>query len=314
LNNSPKRQRSSIIGSVILLMLLCLITAGRATGVAVADDSIAALKQRLVSDGFEASRINLLYPPQFSPSYKTVSQTLRIRESKLDYAQFLRPTAIAAAKRFIRQYDLILQRAEVIYGVNRRVIAAILLVETHFGGYTGTVPTFAVLSTFALMDQEISRNRVWKLLPPQDQKQWERAEFDRKLMKRADWAYDELFALLHLTDGNPTQLAIMKGSIMGAIGWPQFLPSSLVRWGTDGDRDGRVDLFQPEDAIFSVANYLRAHGWDEAKTEVEKEEVIYTYNHSRPYVGAILGVAAALNEGSEASAVAPVRPESRARE
>lgn len=101
---------------------------------------------------------------------------------------------------------------------------------------------------------------------------------------------------------------------MGAIGWPQFLPSSLVRWGTDGDRDGRVDLFQPEDAIFSVANYLRAHGWDEVKTEVEKEEVIYTYNHSRPYVGAILGVAAALNEGSEASAVAPVRPESRARE
>ncbi len=314
MNNTPKRQTSSIVGSAILLMLLCLITAGRATGVAAADDSIAALKQRLVSDGFEASRINLLYPPQFSPSYKTVSQTLRIRESKLDYAQFLRPSAIAAAKRFLRQYDPILQRAEVIYGVNRYVIAAILMVETNFGSYTGTVPTFAVLSTFALMEQETSRNRVWNLLPPQDQKQWERAEFDRRLMKRADWAYDELFALLHLTDGNPTKLATMKGSIMGAIGWPQFLPSSLVRWGTDGDRDGRIDLFQPEDTIFSVANYLRAHGWDEAKTEYEKEEVIYTYNHSRPYVGAILGVAAALNEGSEASAAAPVRPESRTKE
>lgn len=314
MNNTPKRQTSSIVGSAILLMLLCLITAGRATGVAAADDSIAALKQRLVSDGFEASRINLLYPPQFSPSYKTVSQTLRIRESKLDYAQFLRPSAIAAAKRFLRQYDPILQRAEVLYGVNRYVIAAILMVETNFGSYTGTVPTFAVLSTFALMEQETSRNRVWNLLPPQDQKQWERAEFDRRLMKRADWAYDELFALLHLTDGNPTKLATMKGSIMGAIGWPQFLPSSLVRWGTDGDRDGRIDLFQPEDTIFSVANYLRAHGWDEAKTEYEKEEVIYTYNHSRPYVGAILGVAAALNEGSEASAAAPVRPESRTKE
>ena len=79
MNNSPKRQASPIVGSVFLLMLLCLITAGRATGVAVADDSIAALKQRLVSDGLEASRINLLYPPQFSPAYKTVSQTLRIR-------------------------------------------------------------------------------------------------------------------------------------------------------------------------------------------------------------------------------------------
>jgi len=47
-----------------------------------------------------------------------------------------------------------------------------------------------------------------------------------------------------------------------------------------------------------VANYLRVHGWDEAKSESEKENVIYTYNHSRPYVGAILGVARELGECS----------------
>jgi membrane-bound lytic murein transglycosylase B len=264
--------------------------------VTAAGDTFTPLKQKLISDGFPQAQIAELYPPDFTPLYKTVSQTLRLRESKLNYDQFLQPSVLAEAKRFLRKNERILVRAEEIYGVNRCVITAILLVETHFGSYTGTVPTFAVLSTFALMDQESSRDRVWKLMAPEDRKKWDRAEFDRRLVKRADWAYDELFALLRLTEGNPRKIAAMKGSIMGAIGWPQFLPSSLVRWGTDGNRDGRIDLFQPEDAIFSAANYLRVHGWDEAKTDSEKEEVIYTYNHSRPYVGAILGVAREVGE------------------
>lgn len=279
---------------IFCVFIVCPVTNG-----AAADDPFAPLRQKLVSDGFKEAQIAVLYPPNFTPAYKTISQSLRLRESKLDYDQFLRPSAIAEAKHFLRKHETILQRTEALYGVNRCVIVAILLVETHFGSYTGTVPTFAVLSTFALMDQESSRNRVWNLMSPQDQKKWERAEFDRRLIKRADWAYDELYALLRLTDGNPTRLARMKGSIMGAIGWPQFLPSSLVRWGTDGNRDGRVDLFQPEDAIFSVANYLRVHGWDEGKSDFEKEDVVYTYNHSRPYVGAILGVTRELHECSE---------------
>ena len=238
----------------------------------------------------------MLYPPDFTPLYKTVSQTLRLRESKLNYDQFLQPSAIAEARRFLRRNESTLGRAETIYGVNRCVIAAILLVETHFGSYTGTVPTFAILSTFALMDQESSRNRLWNFMPPQDRKSWERAEFDRRLVKRSEWAYNELYALLRITDCSPVKLAAMKGSIMGAIGWPQFLPSSLVQWGTDGNRDGRIDLFQPEDTIFSVANYLRVHGWDEGQTESEKEAVIYTYNHSQPYVRTILEAARAMGE------------------
>jgi membrane-bound lytic murein transglycosylase B len=263
---------------------------------AAADDAFRPLKQKLVSDGFAQTQISALYPLGFTPLYKTVSQTLRLRESKLNYDQFLHPSAIAEAQRFLRKNEAPLLKAEEIYAVNRCVIVAILLVETHFGSYTGTTPTFAILSTFALMDQKSSRDKVWGLLPLQDRKNWDRAEFDRRLMKRANWAYDEVYALLRVTEGNPRKVAALKGSVMGAIGWPQFLPSSLVRWGIDGNRDGRIDLFQLEDAIFSTANYLRVHGWDEAGTESQKEDVIHTYNHSRPYVGAILGVARELGE------------------
>jgi membrane-bound lytic murein transglycosylase B len=280
-----------VISITFLLSLLCTAENG-----AAADDALRPLRQKLVSDGFGQAQIAALYPPGFTPLYKTVSQTLRLRESKLNYDQFLHPSTIAEARRFLRKNESILLQAEEAYSVNRCVIVAILLVETHFGSYTGTTPTFAILSTFALMDQKSSRDKVWNLLPLQDRKNWDRSEFDQRLMKRANWAYDELYALLRLTDGNPRKLAALKGSVMGAIGWPQFLPSSLARWGIDGNRDGRIDLFQLEDAIFSAANYLRVHGWDEAGTESQKEEVIYTYNHSRPYVGAILGVARELGE------------------
>ena len=289
----------------IALLTLCFGTTGTD---AAGDDAFGPLKQKLVADGFGRTQLSTLYPPGFTPLYKTVSQTLRLRESKLNYDQFLQAATIAEAKRFLHRNESTLLRAEDTYGVSRCVIVAILLVETHFGSYTGATPTFAILSTFALMDQKSSRDRVWNLMSPQDRKNWDRAEFDRRLTQRANWAYDELYALLRLTDGNPKRLAALKGSVMGAIGWPQFLPSSLVRWGTDGNLDGRIDLFELDDAVFSVANYLRVHGWDEARTEPEKEEVIYTYNHSRPYVEAILGVAREMGECSGKDSVTKPGP------
>jgi membrane-bound lytic murein transglycosylase B len=295
---APIKQKPCLTWLMMLSMALLTILFGITENAAALDDAFAPLKQKLTADGFGPTQVSTLYPPGFTPLYKAVSQTLRLRESKLNYDQFLQPSVIGEAKRFLRKNETILLRAEEIYGVNRCVIVAILLVETHFGSYTGATPTFAILSTFALMDQKSSRDRVWNLMAPQDRQKWDRAEFDRRLTQRANWAYDELYALLRLTDGNLKQVAGLKGSVMGAIGWPQFLPSSLVRWGTDGNRDGRIDLFELDDAVFSVANYLRVHGWDESKSESEKENVIYTYNHSRPYVGAILGVARELGECS----------------
>lgn len=82
---------------------------------------------------------------------------------------------------------------------------------------------------------------------------------------------------------------------MGAFGWSQFLPSSLLRHGADGNGNGIVELDQPEDAITSVASYLRAHGWANAGSPHEKEAVIFHYNKSRPYVQTVLAIAARLS-------------------
>ncbi len=281
----------SLCRKVLVLFLVFSWTAGFFSTVHSAQGFFGPLQQRLIKDGFAPNFIKQVYQSNPVPLFETVAGTLRIRESKLNYKQFLQPSAIARAKQFVLGYNSTLSDAEKAYGVDKYVIVAILSVETRFGNYTGYTPTLDILSTFAIMDRKSYRDVVWRLLPSKDRKRWGREAFDEKLLKRSKWAYQELCALLTWADGRPSKIKTFKGSLMGAIGWPQFLPSSLVQHGADGNGDGQVDLFEPTDAIVSVASYLSAYGWRSAGNRAEKEKVIYAYNHSRPYVDTILGIA-----------------------
>lgn len=261
------------------------------TALCGAEDPFASLKARLTEDGLPAHAVRSAFNPPPSPQLKIVARTMQIREGKLNYDQFLEPSSVEKARDFLHRHRETFTRAEAVYKVDREVIAAILLVETRFGSYTGKTPTLGILSTFALMDKKQYRDKVWSLLSPADRERWGREEFDRKLKSRAQWAYDEIAALLKWTTLQKTSASSLSGSVMGAVGWPQFLPSSMVRFAEDGDGDGRIDLYEPTDAIFSVANYLRGNGWCEAKSRTDQEAVIWQYNHSRPYIQAVLGVA-----------------------
>lgn len=274
--------------TVVLLLCLGFPPAAECTGVA---DPFSSLKEKLIREGSSPKQVYSLFRPAPQLSYKTVAATMRIHEGKLNYEQFLAPAAMARARRFLDSYDTLLTKAERTYSVDRRVIVAILHVETGFGSYTGKTPTLDILSTFALMDQKICRDKIWQLLTPKDRKHWGREAFDKKLQDRSKWACDELRALLQLQESHAARVHTLKGSVMGAVGWPQFLPSSLVRFGADGNNDGIIDLYEPADAIFSVANYLHGHGWTNGIDRTAQEEVIYSYNHSRPYIRTVLAVA-----------------------
>ncbi len=252
---------------------------------------LESLKTTLVQDGFHPDLIDAFYAEGFTPQYRTIATTFRIRESRLDYGQFLQPADLARARRFAEQYRTALREAETLHGADASVIVAILLVETRFGSYTGRTPTLDILSSFAVMNDPAQRDRIWHLLSPEDRARLGREAFDERLLRRSEWAYNELCALIRIWTEEGKDVRNLKGSIMGAVGWAQFLPSSYVNFGYDGDNDGRIDLFNPIDAIFSVANYLRAHGWNEAKTREEKEKVIHAYNKSQPYVNTILAIA-----------------------
>ena len=154
-------------------------------------------------------------------------------------ARFVEPQRIAAGVQFWRAHAAWFEEAERRYGVPAEVIAGVLGVETYYARHMGNYRVLDALATLALdfPVQEAGRDR---------------SEFFR----------DELRALLLLSSEHAADPADWRGSYAGAIGMPQFMPSSWRRWAVDFDGDGRIDLRgTPADAIGSVANYLAQHGW-----------------------------------------------------
>ncbi len=284
--------------SRIVLLHGLLILMALSFNAYAAEDIYGALKGKLVQDGFSGREVASAFKPSPPVMFGLVAQTMKIREGVANYDHFLAPSEIACARRFIADHRSCFMKAKATYGVEAEIIAAIFLIETHFGSYTGKTPTLAVFSSFAVMDYKANRDKVWKMLSPYDRQKWAREAFDVKLIDRSAWAYRELCALLELKNTHGIRPETLKGSVMGAIGLPQFLPSSLVKFGADGNGDGRIDLYEPEDAIFSTANYLRGHGWCEAKYPSDREAVIWDYNHSKVYVRTVLGIAESI--GAEA--------------
>ncbi|ENV56596.1 lytic murein transglycosylase B [Acinetobacter soli CIP 110264] len=151
-----------------------------------------------------------------------------------DYkAMFLSEGTIQRGVRFKNQYADVLNRAEQQFGVPQSIILGILGVETGYGANKGSFITRDALATLAF-----------------------------GYPRRADYFSDELGALIAWTykEGYPTNSIV--GSYAGAIGYPQFMPSNITKFGVDYDASGHIDLRNSaEDAIASIANYLAQNGW-----------------------------------------------------
>ncbi len=146
---------------------------------------------------------------------------------------FMTAERINAGSKFWDEHASALEAAEKQYGVPASIIAAIIGVETFYGRNTGKFGVMEALATLAFH------------YPP-------RAPFFRSEL--------ENFFLL-ARDENLDALA-PKGSYAGAMGLPQFMPSSFRNFAVDFDGDGHRDIWNnPVDAIGSVANYLKGHGW-----------------------------------------------------
>ena len=126
-----------------------------------------------------------------------------------------------------------------------------------------------------------------------------RREVEVKVRQRArvleEMFYREVLATFQLAARLDIDPLGIRGSASGAFGLPQFLPSSYLRFAIDGNRDGKVSLFDPADAVASTANYLVAHGWRPDLSRDELERVIWAYNHSDSYIEAVLYLADRLN-------------------
>jgi len=162
---------------------------------------------------------------------------------------FVNEKRILEGKKFYHKYEKTLKRAEREFFVPSKIIAAILGVETNFGNYS---PQFNPLDSLYTLATGYQR--------------------------RSAYFESELGYLLRYAYKNNVKLSDIKSSYAGAIGLPQFMPSNIAKYAVDFDNDGKIDLVNcVADAIGSIANYLKKHGWEYPKpTAVSVANVKYS--------------------------------------
>jgi len=208
------------------------------------------------------------------------------RESMRMYRRFLQPAAIAKARRFAQCWRGQLDELSWAFGVDAEVVIAILLVETSLGDYLGQYSIISVFCSIILEHSMAARG-------PYDHDSSQQAHLAR-LADKADWARKELRTLLLMKREFAIDIFSLRGSRAGAFGLPQFLPSSYVGWGHDGDRNEEIDLFCIHDAIASTMKYLQAHGWQFGRDDQLNRRILWQYNHSHAYVETVMRIASQL--------------------
>ncbi len=152
-------------------------------------------------------------------------------------SRFLDQLRIQEGVKFWRRHESDIARASQVYGVPAEIIVGIIGVETIYGRNTGNFRVLDALTTIAFNHPR-------------------RAEFFRK----------EVESFLVFARANKLEPLSVLGSYAGAIGLPQFMPSSILSYAVDFDGNGRIDLRNsPVDAVGSVAKFLADHGWVEGR-------------------------------------------------
>ena len=146
---------------------------------------------------------------------------------------FIEDKRIANGKKFIIENNELFNRVEEDFGVPREIIASIIGVETRYGKVKGSYRVIDSLTTLGF-------------------------DFPR----RSKFFKNELVEFFRLTQENNLDISSIQGSYAGAMGYGQFISSSYRAYAIDYDNDGSADLFNSiPDAVGSVANYLKIHGW-----------------------------------------------------
>ena len=180
------------------------------------------------------------------------------KKNWLVYRQrFIEPVRLKAGRAFWEQNQAFLSQTEQATGVPAELIVAIIGIETIYGRQTGAFRVKDVLSTLAFSypdtPNKTAREQLFK-----DQLK----ELILMCWTEAGGKMPSNNSMQGVNQSRLNACLNQNSSYAGAIGLPQFMPSSIRSFAVDGDGDGRIDLRQsPKDAIASVANFMKMHGW-----------------------------------------------------
>ncbi|MCX4188378.1 lytic murein transglycosylase B [Methylophaga sp. OBS4] len=208
--------------------------------------------------GFDATELQTVFADvEVKDSIlKAISRPAEKSKPWFEYREiFLTDSRILGGVEFWLRHKEALEYAESTYGVPAEIIVAILGVETRYGGNVGGFRVIDALSTLAFR------------YPP-----------------RSPFFRSELEQFLILTREEQISQLDPIGSYAGAMGLGQFMPSSYRAYAVDFDADGKRDIWtNPTDAVGSIANYLKVHGW------VPGESIVHHTSASQPLSEKLLG-------------------------
>ena len=236
-DNSEKYQKNPKAGKRPVSAVQQPAYASRADAMRFADDlavrrdlDASWVRETIGQARYLPTVVRLMRPPA-----RTFTKNWRVYRSR-----FIDPVRIAAGVKFWQDNQATLARAEKEYGVPAEIIVGIIGVETIYGRDTGSFRVIDALTTLAF-DFPASHPRA------QARSKFFKGEIEQFLTLQSRLGSDPMAPL---------------GSYAGAMGMPQFMPSSWIKYAVDFDGDGKVDLWgSPSDVIGSVANYFKAFNW-----------------------------------------------------
>lgn len=205
------------------------------------DAWLEGVRAEALARGFSAELVERAFEGLTAPEPSVVERDRSQAEFVLDLDRYLKrrltPAMTRRGRALAAEHRALLARVGEAYDVQPRVVVAIWGLESNYGRFRGVRPTIAALATLAYEP------------------------------RRAAFFRGQLFDALEIVRRGDIELDRLKGSWAGAMGQPQFMPSSYLAYAVDFDGDGRRDIWgSPPDVFASIANYLRAHGWSRATT------------------------------------------------
>jgi membrane-bound lytic murein transglycosylase B len=199
------------------------------------DEWLAALRAEAIARGIRREVVD-----EALGDLKPVEQILERDRTQAEFAldldtyleRRLTRLTVRTAQRMLDRHRALLKKITAKYDVPGDLIIAVWGLESNFGRFAGVRPTIAALVTLA---------------------------YDPR---RASLFRQELFNALEIVNGGDVELARLRGSWAGALGQPQFMPSSYLKYAQDFDGDGRRDIWSSMPDVFaSIAYFLQQHGW-----------------------------------------------------
>ncbi|MBU4332176.1 lytic murein transglycosylase [Patescibacteria group bacterium] len=213
------------------------------------------LLRDLEKEGFSRGSMVALLSDSSVKFYPYIYQKFEAARKRKDdpYKPFFTEKSIGLGKDFIRQNQALLAEVEAKFGVEKEILVALLRIESCFGENQGSYQVFGVFVSLVRYGEA-----------------------------RVGWATKELIAFLKMCCQQNWDPLAINSSYAGALGIPQFMPTSYWELAVDGDGDKKIDLFNLKDAVHSMANFLAKRGWQR-----DQQGSLRAYNRDSLFVSAI---------------------------